>query len=239
MCVAMAQPSEAGPTDTQDGVPPSDEGGTPDAAACVDGPNRFCDAFDDDNPGSRWSSRDENRGAVTFEDGGASPPRALTASIVPATGTRAAALYKDFDPPLPRTVRCEFYMKLVKVAPLGQLHVIRVITATTGEPYFITLFARNSAWFLAEYRGPEGSPQVDQEQRLSAELPTDLWVHVVLDVGESVATLTVANNAVATLMNLQPPSGTKRSVAMGIALASGAQEKATVLIDNVDCSTTQ
>jgi hypothetical protein len=209
----------------------------PDSAApCVDGPTRFCDDFDQADPGTKWTDRYESRGALTFDSPGLSLPHAFNAKIVAGSESGSAALYKTFLG-TPSGVRCALDLKIGDVPSVGEVDVLDIRTDSGGPDHHV-YFARFGAnWSVAEFQpNADGGQSLDRSKALGAALPVNTWFNVVLDVTPTVATLT-ANGMTVRLDGLSPPGGTKRTT-LGITYANESVATASLFFDNVDCTAT-
>jgi hypothetical protein len=206
------------------------------AARCVDGPSRFCDDFDSPLPGSKWTSINKKRGAVTFDDAGLSPPRAMHGSVLAGSGGAEAQLIKTL-PGNPATVHCELDMKLDAVSAVGETDALTFITQVGGVDRHSVYFATFSgAWSLAEYAdGPDGGASVDRMVALGAPLPDATWFHVAIDVSPTAAAL-AANGSFIKLDSLSTPAGNAHLVQVGITFTTNNVDTGGVYVDNVDCS---
>ena len=100
---ATAEAGADGPTSV-DGAPTNDAATDTTVAAdadaapvkCVESANRFCDDFDQVNPGAKWSDSSLRRGVLTYDDGNLSPPHALHATIQAGSGNGEASLIERY-----------------------------------------------------------------------------------------------------------------------------------------------
>jgi len=202
---------------------------------CTPSATRLCDDFDDSMPGTRWTSKDTNRGTITFDAVGLSLPHAFEAKIVGGSGSASANLIETY-PSVRANIRCELDLKLSDVPATGEIDVIDFITTVPGAQSYHVYFASfSSTWAVAEFQGRPDAGDLDRITNLGAALPKDSWFHVVLEQASATATLT-ANGTVATLASLTMPAGTDTSVTIGVTYTSASVQSADVLIDNVDCS---
>lgn len=205
-------------------------------APCIPNATRLCDAFDDPAPGSTWTSKDLDRGTVTFDAVGLSLPHALHAKIVAGTGNGDANLVETY--PTTRTnVRCDFDLKLVDVPTSGELDVINVTTTLpSGQSYEVYFAIIENAWAVAEYQSSTSvGGTINRQQNLPATLPKNTWFHVAFAQAGATATVT-ANGVVATLGALAMPAGSDSSVNVGITYVPASVQSGDVIIDNVDCT---
>lgn len=205
------------------------------APECTRSATTICDSFDDFTPGSTWTANQVDRGAVTFDAVGLSPPHALEAKIVAGSGTGDAALIQTYAG-MRTHVRCDFDLNLKTVPAAGEIDVLDIITKVPGsEQYHVYFGSFDSSWSVAEFQGGNDGGTLDRMMALPAALPTNTWFHVELDQTGTSVTLT-ANGLVASLGALTLPAGTETSVTLGITYASGTVQSAGVLVDNVACT---
>jgi hypothetical protein len=211
---------------------PSPDGAPP----CVDGPNRFCDDFDQADPGAKWTDRYQSRGFLTFDSPGLSLPHAFNARIAAGGESGSAALFKTFAG-TPGSVRCVFDFKIADVPSNGEVDILDIRTTNGGEGHHVYFARFGENWSVAEYQpNADGGQSLDRSTGLNAALPVNTWFNVVFDVTPTVATLT-ANGTTVRLDGLSPPGGTKRAT-LGITYANDNIATASFFFDNVDCTTT-
>ena len=238
---ADSRGSSDGPLTTMDG-PVAEAGDAGNDALdssmspCVPSATRLCDAFDDSTPGSTWTSKETNRGTITFDAVGLSLPHAFEAKVVGGSGNASANLIETY--PTPRTnIRCELDLQLIDFPTAGEIDVIDLISTVQGAQSYHVYFALfDNAWAVAEFQGRPDGGDLDRVTNLSAALPKNTWFHVVLQQAGTTATLT-ANGLVATLGSLSVPAVAKdTSVTIGLTYTSANVQSADLLIDNVDCT---
>ena len=102
---------------------------------CVPSATRLCDDFDDSMPGTRWTSKETNRGTITFGAVGLSLPHAFEAKIMAGSGSGSANLIQTY-PTARANIRCELDFKLSDVPATGEIDVIDLVTTVPGADFY-------------------------------------------------------------------------------------------------------
>ena len=228
---------EVGTRDSGGAVPPP----------CTDGPTRFCDDFDDSNPGDKWTTSFRERGNLTYDKLGLSAPHAFSGELVSGAGDGVAALQKEFAGP-PGTIGCAFDLKIGRVGKDGETVAFEIQTypATSNGPrvvgtHAVSLLNLNgtATWSLEEYQSSAGGQPVVNRSTPVGDLPTGSWIHVAIAWTTSSVKLTT-NGSIATLDALKTPTDSvRRGVSLGITFAAATVQAGSLSFDNVDCTMAQ
>jgi hypothetical protein len=185
-----------GAADAADTGPPADasEAATRDADAldatsdadgdagfsCPQGSGIFCDDFDHDALGARWTSTDKSGATLVLEDGGVTPPNALRAEVLGGPNAYANLIARFPGTPAGH-VRCELDMELPASPPLGEIDVLVLATRRVGptpSSYQVYLQHLDTGWALGEFGIIADGGTVDHNTEIS-DLPIGSWMHLV------------------------------------------------------------
>lgn len=229
-----AAPSDAGLPDPPDGAAdaPPDAAEPEDAGPwCTNGPNRFCDDFDEPAPGARWTRVERHKGELAFDGVGLSPPHALRTNASP---TGWAYLAKTL-PGSPSTIRCEFDAKIVTMTETGTADIFEITSELGGAPvHGVFLRSYGGTWCLAEHSTLPDGGEAYRCNQLINQPPVGSWFHV--SVAMTPTSATIALQGASTKLDVQLPPDAERHVSLGLGWVSEAASKTEVLLDNLDCT---
>lgn len=206
--------------------------------SCPQGSGIFCDDFDHDALGTRWTSADQGGGSLVFENGGVTPPHALHAEVLGGPNAYANLIERFPEAPAGH-VRCELDMELPAKPPAGEVDVLVLKTNRGGAtPSFYQLYLQHitTGWALGEYGTIADGGPVDHNGNV-ADLPIGRWMHLVFETDGSMLSLTVDGTSYGTLA-LSPAAGAtgdSRDIRVGLAYVEQSVAF-TSRYDNVLCT---
>lgn len=206
--------------------------------SCPEGSGIFCDDFDHEPLGVRWTSIDKGGATLVLESGGVTPPNALRAEVLGGANAYAN-LIKRFAGAPAGHVRCELDMMLPATPPPGEIDVFVLKTNRSAPtPSFYQLYLQHltNGWALGEFGTTADGGQVDHNGDV-ADLPIGSWMHLVLETDGSTFSLKVGGTLYGTLA-LSPAAGTTgdtRDIRVGLSYVQNSVAF-TARYDNVLCT---